>query len=787
MILKNYLKITFRSLWQQKVYSFINIFGLAVGLSSTLLILLWINDELGYDRFHEKEDYLYQAWNRGVFDGDLNCWRTTPSLLGPALKKEFPEIHEMTRMNWVSAKLLKVKDKQLHIRGTEVDPGFLAMFSFPLLKGDAQTALDGVNSIVITESLAKKLFGRQNPMNQVIRYENKENFVVKGVLEDLPANTSFNFEFILPWEYLKKNGQDFGYWGNNSYQNYVELLPGTSIDEVNKKIKDITIRNSGGEEDTEVFLHSIKNWRLYSSFENGKIAGGRIEYIQLFAVIAGFILLIACINFMNLATARSEKRIKEVGIRKTIGARRRALVIQFLGESTLVAAFALALAIVFTELALPSFNILTGKELFIQYSNPIYWLIALGFVLFTGLLAGSYPAFYLSSFQPVKVLKGTYLAGRSAVLPRKILVVVQFTFSIALIISTIIIYQQIQHAKDRNQGYNKDHLIYHYFTGDIEGNFELIKSKLLEKRVVSAITQTNHPITSANSNTWGIGWKGKNPNEHIIFDQLTATEDFAETMGIEIIQGRDLDVGGYKTDSSACIVNETAVKTMKMKEPLGQVVQYEERNLKIVGVFKDFIWGSPYQKLRPMFVRVESDWYNVATMRLNGKMPTKKALKEVEAVFKEFNPNYPFEPKFVDAEYERKFKNEQLIAKLSNLFAILTVIISCLGLFGLAAYTAELRTKEIGIRKVLGATVTNIIFLLSSDFLRLVIIAFLVASGITWWLMNNWLADYTYRINISWWIFVLAGLLSILIALFTVSYQAVRASLTNPVKALRYE
>ena len=786
MILKNYLKITLRSLWQQKTYSFINIFGLAVGLCSTLLILLWINDELGYDRFHEKEDYLYQAWNRGVFDGDLECWNVTPSLLGPALKKEFPEIHEMSRMNWVSAKLLKVKDKRLHIRGTAVDPGFLTMFSFPLLKGDPQTALNDINSIVITESLAKKLFGRQNPINQVIRYEDKENFVVKGVMKDLPSNTYFNFEFLVSWAYLKKIGQDFAYWGNNSYRTFVELLPGTSIEQVNKKIVDITIRNSGGEEDTEVFLHSIKNWRLYSSFENGKIAGGRIEYVQLFAVIAGFILLIACINFMNLATARSEKRIKEVGIRKTIGARRSALVIQFLGESTLVAAFALALAIVFTELALPSFNQLTGKELFIQYNSPVYWMIGVGFVFFTGLLAGSYPAFYLSSFQPVKVLKGTYLAGRTAVLPRKILVVVQFTFSIALIISTIIVYQQIQYAKDRKQGYDKEHLLYHFFTGNTDKNYELIKSKLLEKRIATAVTKTNQPITNAGSNTWGVHWDGKNPEEHIIFDQLTATEDFAKTMGIKIVQGRDLDITTYKTDSSACIVNESAVKTMKMKEPIGKIIQYDERDLRIVGVFQDFIWGSPYQKLRPMFVRVE-DWYNVITIRLNDKISTDKALKEAKAIFKEFNPNYPFEPRFVDAEYEKKFKNEQLIGTLSNLFAILTVIISCLGLFGLAAYTAELRTREIGIRKVLGATVTNIIFLLSSDFLRLVVIAFLVASGVTWWLMSNWLADYTYRINISWWIFVLAGLLSVLIALLTVSYQAVRASLTNPVKALRYE
>ncbi|MDX2303527.1 MAG: ABC transporter permease [Microscillaceae bacterium] len=785
-MLKNYLKITLRSLWQQKTYSFINIFGLAVGLSSTILILLWVADEMSYDRFHQKEAHLFKAMNRGVFDGKLQCWHATPSLLGPALKKEFPEIVETTRMNWTSPKLLAVGEKRLHIDGAEVDPGFLTMFSFPLLQGDPQTALQGIQSIVIAESLAKKLFGRQNPMNRVIRLENRDNFTVKGVMKDLPKNTEFDFEFLISWEYLKKIGEDYAFWGNNSYKTYVETLPGTSAEAVNRKIRDITIRNSQKEEDTEVFLHSIQNWRLYSEFENGKISGGRIEYVHLFSIIAAFILLIACINFMNLATARSEKRIKEVGIRKTIGAARSSLILQFLGESTLVAAFALVLAVVITELVLPSFNLLTEKQLFIQYTNPLFWVIALFFILFTGLLAGSYPAFYLSSFQPVKVLKGTYLAGRSAVLPRKILVVVQFTFSISLIISTIVIYQQIQYAKNRLNGYEKESLVFHFFTGDIAKNFELIKAELIDKGIATAACKTNHPITSANSNTWGVHWEGKNPKEKILFEQMTADVDFAKTMGIQLSEGRDLDLKTFKTDSSACLMNETAIKTMRMKDPIGKSVDYEGNRYRIVGVVKDFIWGSPYAPIRPMFVRAEN-WFQVITIRLNKHLKTEEAMKKAAKVFEKYNPYYPFEPRFVDAEYARKFKNEQLIGTLSNLFAFLTVIISCLGLFGLAAYTAELRTKEIGIRKVLGARVVGIVVLLSKDFLRLVIIAFLIASPLTWWLMQQWLEDYTYRVEISWWIFALAGLLSVLIALLTVSYQAVRASMTNPVHALRYE
>ncbi len=786
-MLKNYLKVALRSLWQQKAYSFINIFGLAVGLASTILIVLWVNHELSYDRFHDKEDRLYQAWNRGVFDGELHCWYTTPSLLGPVLKKDYPEIVETSRMNWTNRRLLRYQEKTFHVKGTEVDPDFLTMFSFPLLQGDAETALDDIQSIVITQSLARKLFGKKNPMNKVIRYEDKDNFVVKGVIADLPDNTAFDFEFLLPWEYLKKEGGDYAHWGNNSYMNYVALKPEANLASVNRKIREVTILNSNKEEDTEVFLHSIKNWRLYSTFENGKIAGGRIEYVRLFSVIAGFILLIACINFMNLATARSEKRVKEVGIRKTVGAKRETLITQFLGEAMLVSFFALALAIVLAELALPFFNTLTEKQLYIDYANPTYWLAGLGFVIFTGLLAGSYPAFYLSSFEPTKVLKGTYRAARAAINPRRVLVVLQFTFSIALIISTIIVYQQIQFAKNRSQGYDKEQLVFHYLTGDLDKNLELIRKELKEQRVATSVCKTNHPITSANSNTWGVEWPGKDLNAKIIFDQMTSDQNFAQTMGIEMVAGRDIDLHTYKTDTTACIMNETAIKVMRMEDPIGKSIKYGDKDYRIVGVFKDFIWGSPYEPIRPLFVRGEADWYNVVTLRLDGTQSTSENLKKAEAIFKKYNPYYPVDFRFVDQEYAKKFKNEQLIGTLANAFALLTIIISCLGLFGLAAYTAELKTKEIGIRKVLGARVFGIVMLLSKDFLRLVMIAFVIASPLTWWLMQQWLEDYKYRITISWWVFALSGLMALLIAVCTVSYQAIRASRTNPVSALRYE
>jgi putative ABC transport system permease protein len=786
-MLKNYLIIAFRNLWRNKVYSFINIFGLAVGLMSAMLIFLWINDELNFDQFHPKRAVLYKAWNRALFDGEIRCWVTTPSLLGPALQKDYPEVKAISRYNWENLRLLRYGNKTLHISGTNVDPAFLTMFGFPLLKGNAQTALNEIKSIVITESLAKKLFGSQNPMNQVIRVENEDDFKVTGVLKDLPVNTVFKFEYLLPWEYLKKKGQDYAYWGNNSYQTYVELHPQHSIEAVNQKIKNVTIKNSGGEEKTEVFLHPIKHWRLYSKFKEGKIVGGRIEYVQLFGIIAGFILLIACINFMNLATARSEKRYKEVGIRKVIGATRERLIGQFLGESFLITILALFLAVIFTELALPAFNSLTEKQLAIYYFSPWYWLFALLFAGLVGLLAGSYPAFYLSSFQPVKVLKGTFKTPKSTINPRKILVVLQFTFSIGLIISTIIVYQQLQHAKSRAQGYDKTNLVYHFFTGEVEKNYDLIKQALIDQNIAVSVCKTNHPITSANSNTWGLSWKGKNPESKIVFDQMTGHSDFAKTFGIKIIEGRDLDLKTYATDSNACIINQAAAKVMFLKNPVGENLRYDDKDLKIVGIFKDFIWGSPYMPTKPMFIRGETDWYNVITFRLGKNRPISENIKKAETIFKKYNPYYPFDYKFVDVEYDKKFKNEELIGTLANIFALLTVIIACLGLFGLSAYTAEQRTKEIGIRKVMGASVLNIVELLSQDFLRLVLISFFIASPIAYYLMNQWLMGYDYRIEISWLVFGMAGLAAIFIALLTVSFQAIKASFTNPVEALKYE
>ncbi|WP_409012922.1 ABC transporter permease [Emticicia sp. C21] len=730
---------------------------------------------------------IYQAYNRNTFDGELWCWGTTPAPLGPALKAEYPDIAETARfVSWGGERLVSYKEKGVFISGNICDPALLTIFGFPFKEGSAKNALDGIYSIVITEKMARKVFGDEPAMNKILKIDNKDNFKVTGVLKDLPNNTRFGFEYLLPWKYLVKEGNENSYWGNNSYQTYIELKPNVSVDLVNKKIKDITINHSNKEEDTEVFLHPAKFWHLYSEFKEGKIVGGGITYVRLAAIIAIFILLIACINFMNLSTARSEKRAKEVGIRKVVGAERRGLISQFLGESILMSAISFALAILLVYATLPSFNTLTTKQLTLDFANPYYWMAALIIVLLTGVLAGSYPAFYLSSFRPIKVLKGFFKAGNQAVTPRKVLVVIQFSFSIMLIISTIIVYKQIKHGQGRPSGYNRENLVFMYMTGDMGKNYELIRSELLNNGTAESICKTNSPVSQGWSDTWGVQWKGSPENHKIDFDVMTCSANFAKTMGMKLVDGRDIDIYTYKTDSLAMLVNESAVKVMGLKNPVGEWVKNDERTFIIVGVLKDFILRSPYGDNKPLLVKPRN-WDNVITVRFNKDRSTQQNLAALETVTKKYNPAYPFQYQFVDDDYGKKFGTQQRFGTFAGVFSSLAIIISCLGLFGLATFTAENRIKEIGIRKVLGASTFNLTALLSKDFLRLVIIAFAVASPIAWWAMTKWLADYNYRITIGWWTFALAGLMAVSIALLTISYQAIKAALSNPVKSLKTE
>ncbi len=787
-MIKNFFKISYRNLSRNKGFSAINILGLAIGMASAMLIFLWIQNEVSHDKFHEHNDRLYLANNRDKFGGETWAWPQTSKPLAPALKQDFSEVEDAVRTTNKEF-LFTVGEKRLNVNGLIADSGFLHMFSLPLLKGN-KDALKGNYNIVLTEKTSKKLFGNEDAMGKVIRIDSTDNFTVTGVLKDLPNNTRFNFEYILPWAYLTKIGGDDKNWGNNSVKTFILLKPGITQARFDARVKNITIDHTkdGEKATTQVFTQLFSDTWLYSKPVNGVYVAGRIERVKLFAIIAAFILLIACINFMNLSTARSEKRAKEVGIRKVVGAQKSSLVSQFIGESILIAFLAAVIAVVLVLVALPAFNNLVDKELFINFGDPFYWLFAVLFILFTGLLAGSYPAFYLSAYQPVKVLKGTFKASHALVTPRKVLVVLQFTFAIALIICTIIVKHQIQHAEDRDTGYSRNNLVYINLQGDIGKHYDLIKNELLLKGAGTAVTKSMSPITQRYSDGWGWSWPGSAGEDNKIdFIRMASDADFVKTMNVQLVQGRDIDIQKFPSDSTAMLLNETAVKTMRLKDPVGQTVKGDGSDWKVIGIIKDFIYESPYQKISPLMVMGPNSWFNVMHIKLNPAKTTTANLAIMEQIFKQYNPQYPFDYKFVDEEYSLKFKDEKRIGTLAGLFAALTVFISCLGLFGLATYMAENRIKEIGVRKVLGASVGGIASLLSIDFLKLVFVSFLIASPIAYWAMHEWLQTFNYRIGIEWWVFALAGIASIFIAIVTVSYQAIKAAVANPVKSLRTE
>lgn len=792
-MIKNFFKIAYRNLLRNKGFSFLNITGLAIGMAAAILILLWIQNEVSYDRFHENKDRIYEVWNRVTMDGKINTGNSVPDLVARAAEKDIPEVERAVRIKDINNLLFTVGDKKLSISGGLVDTGFLQMFSYKMLKGDPKTALNDRHSIVLTENVAKALFGDENPIGKMINIENKDNLLVTGVLKNMPPNTRFAYDYLIPWAYIKVDkAQDLG-WNNNSTATFIMLKKNASFASASAKIRPLKQHYSDEARQLKwtYFLYPMERWRLYSSFTDGVEDGnGRIKTVNLFSIIAGFILLIACINFMNLSTARSEKRAKEVGIRKVVGAGKGSLIGQFIGESIFMALLAGIIAMLIVFGTLPAYNRFTQNNLYIDYSSPNTWAAFVGFILFTGILAGSYPAFFLSALRPVKVLKGTFKRINALITPRKALVVLQFTFAIVLITCTIIIKQQIDYARDRETGYNRDHLGYYFMTGDIPQNYAVIKNELLSQGIATSVTKTNSPLTERWSDGWGQNWEGKDPNNKTSFDRYMADEGLGKTAGLQFVQGRDFNLKEFPTDSTGLIINESALKIMKFKDPIGKKVSDLGVDWHIVGVIKDFILTSPYEPTRPILIWGAKGGFmsfNTIQIKLNGKNSTADNLKRAGVIFKKYNPKYPFDFKFVDEAYARKFNNEQRLGTLVALFAGLTIFISCLGLFGLAAYTAENRIKEIGVRKVLGASVAGITTLLSKELITLVMISFVIASPIAYWGMHKWLLNYSYRVSINWWIFVIAGGSAILIALLTVSYQSVKAALVNPVKNLRAE
>jgi putative ABC transport system permease protein len=787
-MITNNFKVTCRNLLRNKGYSLVNITGLAIGMAASILILLWIFDELSFDKFQKNRDRIYHVMTRATINGRVEAWYGTSSLLAPVMKRNYSEVEEVTRINRVSAFMFHAGDKHLGGFGIITDPAFLKIFDYPLLQGSHLTALNEPRGIVLTESFAKKLFGTVNAMGKTVRVDSNALFSVTGILKDIPGNTQLRFEYLLPYSYNKEVKWDRPDWESTIISTVVMLKPGVSENTANASFINI-VKSHNKELGQEIFLHPMHKWHLYSQFENGHAVASRLKTVRLFGIIGALILLIACINYMNLSTARSVNRAKEVGIRKVVGAEKSSLVGWFLGESIFISGIAGIIALIIVQPSLRWFNQFTFKQLVIPFDNLYFWLAGIGFIVFTGILAGSYPAFYLSAFKPIRVLKSTFKAAHALVTPRKMLVVLQFTFAISLIICTIVIYRQIAHGQNRDSGYDRQNLAFVYIKGEINKKYDAISRDLFNSGAITSLTRTNSPITDIWQGDDTYSWEGKDPNKREAFDIYHTDKDFVKTMGLALVAGRDINVDAYPTDSTAVLLNETAAKTMGFKEPVGKILRSREGTFHVVGVVKDFISEGPFEPIYPTIIQGPGPhhWYGALSFKLNAGNAASENLSAIGSILKKYNPDYPFEYYFTDEQFSVKFLDEQYTVSLAAIFAGLTIFISCLGLFALAAYTAENRVKEIGVRKVLGASVTAITTLLSKDFLKLVLIAFLIASPLAWWTMNGWLQDYSYRVSISWWIFALAGLVSVVIALATVGYQSIKAALANPVRALRNE
>lgn len=792
-MLKNYLKIAWRNLVNSKVTGFINIAGLAIGMAVTLMIGLWVQDELTYNQVHENYDKIAQVYIQQTFNNRIGTGPAISLPCGPTLRNEFgANFKHIAYGSWTFEQLIAFEDKRFLHDAMYVEPSFPELFSLDLVEDNYEEVFKNPNSILLAKSLATALFGKENPIGQTVRHESTTDLQVTGVFNDLPSNSEFsNVKFYTTWEHYKNQNpwmvESENSWGNHSWQLFVQLNEQADFAEVSAKIKDIELKHNPASK-PEIFLFPMSKWHLYSNFKNGENVGGRIQFVWMFGIIGIFVLLLACINFMNLSTARSEKRAKEVGIRKAVGSMRGQLIGQFLSESMVVTFLALALSLLFVQLSLTWFNNVADKSLAIPWSNPVFWMLLLGFSTFTGLVAGSYPAFYLSSFEPLKVLKGSFKTGRAASIPRQVMVTIQFTVSVTLIIGTIVVFQQIQHAKNRPVGYNKEGIIQFFDNVELEGKYELLRTELFNTGVVEEVSYASSPMTNIWSNTSSFRWEGKDPDALLSFGVMGCSYELGKTFNWNIIEGRDFS-RDFLTDTAAYILNESAVAQTGIENIVGKFIRRGEEGTpgQVIGVVKDMVMESPWRPVKPTIFYMADDWVSVHNVRLKPEVPVQDALAKVGNVFTALSPSNPFDYQFIDQEYEKKFRAEERIGKLARFFAFLAIFISCLGLFGLSAYVAEQRTKEIGIRKVLGASVANLWALQSKSFIILVILACLIAAPLAWYFLEGWLSDYEYRIDLNMGVFVVAGILALIVTLATVSYQAIKAALANPARSLKTE
>ncbi|WP_421827386.1 ABC transporter permease [Larkinella sp.] len=808
-MVRNYFKIAFRNLVKHKGYSGINMGGLAVGMAVALLTGLWIYDELSFNRYHQHYDRIARVMQNQVVNGELHTSQSLPYPFIQELKSKYssPFKHIVTSTH-LDDHILTAGETKLSKRGQFMEAEALEMLTLKMVKG-TWAGLQDPQSILLSASTAKALFGEADPINKPVKINTDWLVKVTGVYEDLPQNTQFHdAQFLASWEYFVANNRYMREkkWDNHAISIYVEIKPNTDFDKATATIKDSELNvirhlESMKEEAAtrpQMWLHPMRDWHLYSDFKNGVVGKGPLQYVWMVGLIGFFVLLLACINFMNLSTARSEKRAKEVGIRKTVGSHRSQLVGQFFSESLLVVFLSFLIALLLATVSLSWFNNLAAKQMTIPWANGYFWLFCLGFIGITGFLAGSYPALYLTSFQPLQVLKGSGSArsqrGRLASVPRQILVVTQFTVSIALIISTLVVYRQIQFAKNRPVGYARDGLLLVPMqSADFYGKTALLRSELKNTGVVSEVAESQSPITGVWSSNEGFSWKGMPPGLNERFATLTVSPEYAETVGWQFIGGRNFSKE-LASDSAGFVINETAAKLLGFRQPVGEFVRWKsqwmtnnvEKQFRILGVVKDMVMESPFKPIKPtvFFLFGSPNWINI---KIKPGADAGNALSHIEAVFKRLIPAAPFEYKFADEEYDAKFRAEERIGKLATFFAVLAIFISCLGLFGLASFVAEQRTKEIGVRKVMGASVFNLWRLLSKDFVVLVLLAFGIATPVAAYFLRSWLQQYDYRTELSWWIFAASGVGALVITLLTVSFQSIKAALMNPVKSLRSE
>ena len=785
IMIKNYFKIAWRNLTRNKGFSITNLLGLTIGMTCTIFIFLWVRNELTYDKFHANYKTIYQVIANRDFKNTIFTDRNMVFPLAKAIESGYPQIKNAVLTSHLEQHQANVGDSKVKIHGLYVGGRYFDMFSWKFIRGNAATAITDPSSIVITASTAKTLFGNANPIDKVIKIDNTGVHKVTAVVADPPNNATQQFDYIIPYNFSDADVKGaMTQWGNSSWEVYIQTVDNPNIPQLGKYITNVMFQHNKDKIST-YFAFPMNKWHLYSDFKDGKNVGGMIEHVRFFIIIAIIILLIACVNFMNLSTARSEKRAKEVGIRKTLGSDKKQLIIQFFMESMTLVLIAFICSIISVYMLLPSFNHLVDKQLHLDLSEPFFWIGAVLIILVTGLIAGSYPALYLSSFNPVKVLKGTFIAGKSAIAPRRVLVIFQFVASILLISATIIVYQQIQHVKDRDMGYNPDNMIMVPSTEATNKSFTAIKGDLLKTGLIKGVTRTSSAVTEISWRSGPPDWDGKPANANIIFSNMTADVDYAKTMGIKLLQGTEFT--GMPSDTSSVILNKAAIEAMQLKNPLGRQLRYGDHKFTVIGVTDNVVMSSPYSPVDPMMVFADHNNSNYINIRLHNGVEPQKVIQLLKKVYAQYSPADIFEYQFVDQEFGKKFLTEELISRITNIFAGLAIFICCIGLAGLASFTIEKRFREIGIRKVLGATIQQLLILISTEFLKLVLIAFVIAVPLTWWLMYNWLQKYPYHVSISVGLFGVVGMLILLLTLAIVSINTIKAAIANPVKSLRTE